>query len=202
MLEAGQSICTIFQTASATAAKSKATKSGTISLDLGTYDAKVIKDEFKKTSITTSINLAVRENRKNKLGSNWADAERCGLTEDELSKAHDVLDAKYLREVNRTLARILHDAVFSGVGLETIATTRLRSILKTLLAAKIIAGEVVGGENLWCTQPWLMESTQMWAKLIYRFEGMTEMINGAFMDDLRRSSQLCYWTAAKDSIRN
>ena len=29
-----------------------------------------------------------------------------------------------------------------------------------------------------------MESTQMWAKLIYRFEGMTEMINGALMDDL------------------
>ena len=24
----------------------------------------------------------------------------------------------------------------------------------------------------------------MWAKLIYRFEGMTVMINGAFMDDL------------------
>ena len=30
----------------------------------------------------------------------------------------------------------------------------------------------------------LMESTQMWAKLIYKFEGMTEMINGAFMDDI------------------
>ena len=29
-----------------------------------------------------------------------------------------------------------------------------------------------------------MESTQMWAKLIYRFEGMTEMIDGAFMDAL------------------
>ena len=24
----------------------------------------------------------------------------------------------------------------------------------------------------------------MWAKLTYTFEGMTEMINGAFMDDL------------------
>ena len=122
MLEAGQNICTNFQSASATAAKSKTTRgsaavsgSGTISLDLGTYDAKVIKDEFKKTSITTSINLAVRENRKNKLGSNWADSERCGLTEDELSKAHDVLDAKYLREVNRTLARTLHDAVFRAI---------------------------------------------------------------------------------------
>ena len=104
-------------------------------------------------------------NRKDKLGSNWADPERCGLTEDELSKAHDVLDAKYLREVNRTLARTLHDAVFPG-GLETIATTRLRSILKTPLVAKIIAGEGVGGENLWTAEPWLMESTQMWAKLI------------------------------------
>jgi hypothetical protein len=183
MLEAGQSICTIFKAASATSAKSKATKSGTISLDLGTYEAKVITDEFKKTSVVTSVALAVRGNRKDKLGYNWADAEQCGLTEDELSKAYDVLDAKYLRQVNITLARTLHDAVFSG-GSETIATTRLRSILKPPLAAKIIAGEVVGGENLWCAQPWLMESTQMWAKLIYRFEGTTEMINGAFMDDL------------------
>ena len=75
MLEPGKSICTIFQAASATAAKSKATKSGTISLDLGTYDAQVIKDEFKKTSVTTSVALAVRETRKNKLGSNWEDAD-------------------------------------------------------------------------------------------------------------------------------
>ena len=87
LLEAGKSICTIFQVASATAAKSKTTRgsaavagSGTISLDLGTYDGKVIKDEFKKTSVITSVALAVRGNRKDKLGSNWADAERCGLT--------------------------------------------------------------------------------------------------------------------------
>ena len=81
----------------------------------------------------------MRQNRKDKLGSNWADSEKYGLSEDDLIKAHDVLDAKYLREVNRTLARTLHDAVFPG-GPETIATTRLRSILKTPLAAKIIAG--------------------------------------------------------------
>ena len=54
--------------------------SGTISLDLGTYDGKVIKDEFNKTSVITSVALAVRGNRKDKLGSNWADPERCGLT--------------------------------------------------------------------------------------------------------------------------
>ena len=74
MLEAGQSICTIFQAASV---KSKATGkgsavvagSGTISLDLGTYMAKEIEDEFKKTSAITSVALAVRGNRKDKLGS-------------------------------------------------------------------------------------------------------------------------------------
>ena len=81
MLEAGQSICIIFQVASATDAKSKTTAKGSISLDLETYKAKEIEDEFKKTSVITSVALAVRGNRKDKLGSNWADAERCGLSE-------------------------------------------------------------------------------------------------------------------------
>src|SRR6056300_1588408 len=90
----------------------------------------------------------------------------------------------YLKEVNRTLARILHDAVFPQGCVETNATSRLGSILKTKEAAKIIAGEAVDGEGLYSSQPWTMLSIQMWAKLTYRFEGMTEMINGAFMDDL------------------
>ena len=60
MLAAEQSICTIFQAASATAAKSKTTRgsaavagSGTISLDLETYDGKVIKDEFKRRRLSS-----------------------------------------------------------------------------------------------------------------------------------------------------
>ena len=59
-LEAGQSICTISQAASAAAAKSKVTAkgsavagSGTISLDLSTYKAKEIEEEFKSTSVIT-----------------------------------------------------------------------------------------------------------------------------------------------------
>ena len=166
ILEAGQSICTIFPAASASAAKSKTATKGSISLNLETYKEKDIEDEFKKTSVTTSVALAVRRNRKEQLGSNWADAERCGLSEHELIKAHEVLDAKYLREVNRTVARTLHDAVFPIGGAETNTTTRLRSILKSPLAAKIIAGESVGEEALWSKKPWLMESTLMWAKLV------------------------------------
>ena len=89
MLEAGQSTCEIFQAASAAAAKVKVTArgsaipgSGTISLDLSTYKDKDIEEKFKETSVITSVALEVRKNRKDKLGSNWADPERCGLTED------------------------------------------------------------------------------------------------------------------------
>ena len=102
---------------------------------MSTYKAKDIEEKFKQTSVITSVALEVRKNRKDKLGSDWSDYERCGLTEDELIKAHEVLDAKFFREINRTLARTLHDAVFPG-GPETTATTRLQSILKTPLPLK------------------------------------------------------------------
>ena len=153
MLEGGHGICTIFQAASAVSAKSKAKvfgKVGTISLNIETYAAKDITDieaEFKKTSVLTSVALAVRGNRKEKLRANWADHEKCGISEDGLIEAHNVLDVKYLREVNRSFARTLHDAAFPG-GAETIATTRLRFILKTQQVAKIIAGEDIGGGEM------------------------------------------------------
>ena len=85
--------------------------------------------------------------------------------------------------VNRALTRTLHDAVLPGAA-ETINTTKLRSILKTPEVLKILAGETLGGEETWGKRPWLMPAMQLWAKLCYRFEVMTDMINGAFMDDL------------------
>jgi hypothetical protein len=104
-------------------------------LDIKTYAAKDIEAEFKKTSVL-SVALAVRGNRKEKLGAIWADHEKCGMSEDGLIEAHNVHDVKYLREVNSvSLARTLHDAVFPG-GAETIAATRLRSILKTQQVAE------------------------------------------------------------------
>ena len=184
MLEGGDIICKMFQEANAAAARSKtAGKTGTMSLDIESYEPKEVEAEFRKTSVLTSVALAVRGNRKEKLGENWADHEKCVMSEDDLIEAHKVLDVKYLREMNRLLVKMLHDAVFSGRS-ETIAITRLRSILKTPQVAKTIAGEEIGDEEQWSTMPWKMPSVQIFAKLIYRFEGMTEMINGAFMDDL------------------
>ena len=185
MLEGGHGLCAIFQAASAAAAKKAngdGTK-GTISLDIAKHKEKDIEAEFKKASVTTSVSLALRKNRKDQLGANWADHDKCGMTQDELDDAHEVLDTKYLRHVNRALTRALHDAVFPGA-VETIATTKLRSILKTPAVVKILAGDALGGEDTWADKPWLMPAMQMWGKLSYRFEGMTDMINGTFMEDL------------------
>ena len=118
MLEGGHGLCAIFQAASAAAAKkaigAPATRSdtkGTISLDITSYEDAWIKKELEKTSVPTSVSLALRTNRKDKLGANWADHEKCGMKPKELADAHGVLDAKYLRMVNRALTRTLHDAV-------------------------------------------------------------------------------------------
>ena len=97
MLEGGHGICAIFQSAIAAAARAttrSATATGTISLDIGTYTNKEIEEEFKKTSVVTSAALAVRGNRKDKLGASWADATKCGLTETALTEAHKVLNVK------------------------------------------------------------------------------------------------------------
>ena len=166
MLEGGHGLCAIFQAANAAAAKKAAARTkGTISLDITKYKDEEIKAELEKTSVPTSVSLALRTNRKDKLGANWADHEKCGMKQKELTDAHGVLDAKYLRMVNRALTRTLHDAVFPAGTAETINTTKLRSILKTPEVLKILAGDVLGGEETWATEPWLMPAMQLWAKL-------------------------------------
>ena len=91
--------------ASAPSSRRQARRQGHYLLDIATYETKTIGTELKKTSVATSVSLAVRTNRKDKLGANWADHDRCGMTEDELTAAQEVLDAKYLRHVNRALTR-------------------------------------------------------------------------------------------------
>jgi len=67
---------------------------------------------------------------------------------------------------------------------ETPATIKLRSILKTPEVTKILQGEKLTTESLWAAQPWQIPAVHMYGRLVYKFEGMTDMINGAFMEDL------------------
>ena len=67
---------------------------------------------------------------------------------------------------------------------ETPVTIKLRSILKTPEVTKILRGEKLTTESLWAAQPWQIPAVRMYGRLAYKFEGMTDMINGAFMENL------------------
>ena len=97
---------------------------------------------------------------------------------------HAVLDGKCLATVNRTVVSLLHDAVYPSNTVESPATSKLRSILKTLEVTQILEGEKLPTESEWAVHPWLMPAVLMYGRLAYKFEGMTDMINCAFMEDL------------------
>ena len=57
--------------------------------------------------------MSPNKNRLTSLGSNFTDFKKLGFKdEDALAKAHKYIDLKYLRQLNRMVARLLHDAVF------------------------------------------------------------------------------------------
>ena len=117
------------------------------------------------------------------LGAHHADHEKMGMAEEQLAQAHAVLDAKRLTIANRTVVRWLHDAVYPNAP-ETPATIKLRSILKTPEITKILMGEKLATESVWADQPGQIPAVPMYGRLAYKFEGMTDMINGSFMEDL------------------
>ena len=185
VVEGGNAFCAMLQAAAAKAAKSKmASEKGTISTNVADYAKKDLQAAFASATVTTSVRLELISNRKTVLGAHHADNEKLGMTEDELAQAHAVLDGKRLAMVNRTVVRLLHDAVYPNNTVESPATIKLRSILKTPEVTKILQGEKMPTESEWAGNPWLIPAVLMYGRLAYKFEGMTDMINGAFMEDL------------------
>jgi hypothetical protein len=162
VVEGGDVLCAMLQTASAKAAKSTLTSGkGTVSTNVADYQKKDLQAAFTNVPVTvTSVLLELIANRKTVLVAHHADHEKMVMMEDELTQAHAVLDAKRLTMVNRTVVRWLHDAVYPNAS-ETPSTIKLRSILKTPEVTKILQGE----------------------KLTTKFEGMNDTINSAFMEN-------------------
>jgi hypothetical protein len=83
------------------------------------------------------------------------------MTEEQLTQAHAVLDVKRLAIVNRTVVRLLHDAVYPSNTVESPTTTKIRSILKTPEVTNILQGEKMPTESEWAVHPWLMPAVHM-----------------------------------------
>ena len=77
------------------------------------YTDAALKGWFEDKDIATGLQLSPNKNRLTSLGSNFTDFKKLGFKdEDALAKAHKSIDLKYLRQLNRMVARLLHDAVF------------------------------------------------------------------------------------------
>ena len=131
VVEGGNAFCTMLQAAAAKADKSKTvSEKGTVSTNVADYAKKDLQAAFASMTVTTSVLLELISNRKTVLGAHHADHEKLGMTEDQLTQAHAVLDDKRLATVNRTVVRLLHDAVYPSNTVESPATIKLRSIQK------------------------------------------------------------------------
>ena len=67
--------------------------------------------------------------------------------------------------MNRTVVRLLHDAVYPSNTVESPATIKLRSILKTPEVTKTLQGEKLLTESQWAVHPWLMPPVHMYGRL-------------------------------------
>jgi len=81
------------------------------SVDAYTDDS--LNEWFEDKDIATDLQLSLNKNRLTSLGSNFTDYKKLGFKDEAaLAKAHKSIDLKYLRQLNRMVARLLHDAVF------------------------------------------------------------------------------------------
>jgi hypothetical protein len=98
--------------------------------------------------------------------------------------SHKGVDLKYLRQTNRMMVRIFHDAVFEHSTKETTARTKLHSILQNNEVAKIHRGAVDDADDEWIAQPWRIPAVQIWGKICHKYEGMTDMLTATMMEEL------------------
>jgi hypothetical protein len=100
--------------------------------------------EEKDKYIATDLQLSLNKNRLTSLGSNFSDHKKLGFQdEDALAKAHKSIDLKYLRQLNRMVARLLNDAVFEPSSkVDTPAQSKLNGILRNSEVSQILRGAV------------------------------------------------------------
>ena len=182
---AAQAIAKVFQDIVAErTAKSTTTPMQT---DLHKFSSKriaTVQETIKQYGAPVTLDLALVKNKKDVIGSAWAEHDKLKITEEHLKTWHDSIDQSYIVKVNRAVLKILHNAIYPTGKANTKANQRLQHIVDTAEIRKFISGENTGDEDEWKTNLWKIPAVQVWSNLLFKFEGFTDMINGEFVNDL------------------
>jgi hypothetical protein len=95
------------------------------------YTNDTLNEWFEDKDIATD-QVSLNKNRLTSLGSNFTNYKKLGFKDEAaFVKAHKSIDLKYLRQLNKMSARLLHDAVFEpSRKVDTPAQNKLNGILR------------------------------------------------------------------------
>ena len=119
------------------------------------YTNDTLNEWFEDKDIATD-QVSLNKNRLTSLGSNFTNYKKLGFKDEAaFVKAHKSIDLKYLRQLNKMSARLLHDAVFEPLSkVETAAQTQLNGILRNMEVSQILRNAVNDDDEKWLAQPW------------------------------------------------
>ena len=86
---------------------------------------------------------------------------------------------------------LLHDAVYPKGSKLTKATTKLQSLFDGPMVKKVLQGTSLGDEDEWGEQTWLIPVISILTRLCFRMEGMTELVNDTFIEDMSTLLSSC-----------
>jgi hypothetical protein len=120
------------------------------------------------------------------------DHVKCGYgKEEDLTEAHEQCDLAYLIKDNRQFIMLLYDAVYPKDSKLTKATTKLQSLLDGPMVKNVLQGTSLGDEDDWDEQVWFIPTISILTRLCFRMEGMTELVNDTFIEDMSTLLSSC-----------
>ena len=153
---------------------------GGMSTDFSKFSKEAINEVAKKLKDSQAqfqLKYACIKNKKDTFGAHFMDSEKMGYSKDDLVKAHKNCDQQYTTKVNRQF-------MFPADSEPTPAILRLQGLIDSSTVKGLMEGTAVGNEAQWDEDHMLLiPSVTIWARLCFKYEGMTELINGRFIED-------------------
>ncbi len=109
--------------------------------DLNKFSSKKItnvQEVIKQNGEPVTLDLALVKNKKDVIGSAWAEHDKIKITEEQTKTWLESIDQRYLVKCNRSVLKILHNVIYPKDKTNTKANQRLQHIVDTTEIRKIL----------------------------------------------------------------